>query len=181
MGSKLCSFWALPEIMLKGNCQRFIAKTLETLEVQMKRELLSKYSLDLLPSMSSLSIGDNSSNEEGIYDCHIPVDDWLKENKNATVAKLYDACFLDEFPKELLTLHDYGFLCCLTPEDQSMLLGVYQSLFRDLEIHPAKVHGWLKKGILADKIHEVICTVNHRGEYFEWFLLNKDLLNSELF
>ena len=92
------------------------------------------------------------------------------------------SCFLDLFPTDKQTLEDYGFNRAHTPFNQMMLLGLYQGLFKYLEINPETVLTWKREGILIQEIIKVFERIppQNRGQYYPWFLEHQDLLDPSL-
>ena len=92
------------------------------------------------------------------------------------------SCYSDLLPIDKQTLEDYGFNRAITPYNQRMLFGLYQGLFKYLEINPKKVLTWKREGILVQEIKKVFEEIppQNRGQYYPWFLDHQDLLDPSL-
>ena len=109
-----------------------------------------------------------------IFDCY--------DYRGKTVPSAYylaRACYRDLLPIDKQTLEDYGFNKAFTPYNQTMLMGLYQGLFKYLEINPKTVLSWKRKGILIQEIKKVFEEIppQNRGGYYPWFLEHQDLLD----
>ena len=109
-----------------------------------------------------------------IFDCYA--------YRGKTVPSAYHlarACYRDLLPTDEQTLKDYGFNKACTPFNQTMLMGLYQGLFKYFEINPKTVLTWKREGILIQEIKKVFEGIpsQNRGQYYPWFLKHQDLLD----
>ena len=112
-----------------------------------------------------------------IFDCYA--------YRGKTVPSAYHlarSCYGDLHPTDKQTLEDYGFDRAVTPFNQTMLLGLYQGLFKYFNINPKTVLTWKREGILVQEIKKVFEEIppQNRGQYYPWFLEHQDVLDPSL-
>jgi len=112
-----------------------------------------------------------------IFDCYA--------YRGKTVPSAYHlarSCYQDLHPIDKQTLEDYGFNRAVTPFNRTMLLGLYQGLFKVFDLKPKTIFTWKREGILVQEIKKVFEEIppQNRGQYYPWFLENQDLLDPSL-
>ena len=109
-----------------------------------------------------------------IFDCYA-----YRGKKVPSAYHLARACYRDLAPIDKQTLEDYGFNKACTPYNQTMLLGLYQGLFKYFQVDPKTVLTWKRQGILIQEIKNVFerNPPANRGQYYPWFLEHQDILD----
>ena len=102
-----------------------------------------------------------------IFDCYA--------YRGKTVPSAYHlarSCYCDLLLTDKQTLEDYGFNRAYTHYSQMMMPGLYQGLFKYLEINPEKVLTWKREGIFLQEIKKVFGRIppQNQGQYHPWFL-----------
>ncbi|KAF8348568.1 hypothetical protein F5887DRAFT_591403 [Amanita rubescens] len=95
-----------------------------------------------------------------------------------TAYYLARAVYRDLIPEHPQTCKDYGFDRAITPEQKTMLFGLYVGLIIYNDIPPKTVHNWRVRGVLVDEIKNVFYKLpeGSRGAYFPWFLQNEHIV-----
>lgn len=82
----------------------------------------------------------------------------------------------DSTPNDPQVRDHFGFDRCRNRHEESLLLGLYQGLIKMLEVSYKELDEWQEQGRLVDEItaHFEAIPYGNRGEYYPWFLKNKD-------
>ncbi|KAK4454850.1 hypothetical protein QBC34DRAFT_103175 [Podospora aff. communis PSN243] len=88
-------------------------------------------------------------------------------------------CYDDKLPEDPQVREDFGFIRCKNKKEESHLGGLYQGLFKALDVTAAEIHSWRMEGVLTEMIIEKFSTIpeKSRGGYYPWFLRNQQVLD----
>ncbi|EMD40604.1 hypothetical protein CERSUDRAFT_111190 [Gelatoporia subvermispora B] len=104
------------------------------------------------------------------------------KDKIDTAYFLARSAYIDRMPEHPQTRTDYGFDDVVAPEDASNLLGLYQGLFKALDVTPQDVRKWRRQGTLVEEIKAAYSRLppDNQGAYYPWFLRNLWVLDKSL-